>query len=77
MPAKSKAQRGIMGMALAYKRGKLKEGDIPTRIRNKVKQIASSMSDQQLSDFTKTREGSLPKRVGKGPQRRIRKARSA
>ena len=77
MPAKSKAQHGIMGMALAFKRGKLKESKIPERIRNKVKQIAASMSDEQLSDFTSTKAKSLKRRIGKGPQRRIRKARSA
>jgi hypothetical protein len=70
MPAKSKAQHGIMGMALAYKRGKLKAADIPSRIRNKVKQIASSMSDAQLRDFTKTKTKKLPKH-------RVRKVRSS
>ena len=77
MPAKSQKQHGIMGMALAYKRGKLKAADIPERIRKKIKQIAKSMSDEQLSDFTKTRAKSLPKRIGKGPQRRVRKTRSS
>ena len=77
MPAKSKAQHGIMGMALAYKRGKVKEKDLPPRIRNKVKQIAASMSDDQLSEYTSTKTKRLPKRVGKGSQRKIRKTRSA
>lgn len=65
-----------MGMALAYKRGKLKAKDIPERVRNKVKQIAASMSDKQLSEYTSTKTKKLPKRVGKGGQRRIRKVRS-
>lgn len=77
MPAKSKAQHGVMGMALAYKRGKLKEGDIPSRVRNKVKQIAASMSDAQLSEFTSTKAKKLPKHVGKGPRAKMRKVRSA
>jgi len=77
MPAKSKAQHGIMGMALAYKRGEVKEKDLPARIRNKVKQIAASMSDSQLSDYTSTKSRKLPKHVGKSAQRRVRKARSA
>jgi len=77
MPSKSKAQHGIMGMALAYKRGDLKGEDIPTRIRNKVKQIAGSMSDDQLSEYTSTKTNKLPKRVGKGAQRHTRKTRSA
>lgn len=70
MPAKSKAQHGIMGMALAYKRGKMKESDIPERIRNKVKQIASSMSDKELTEFTRTKTAKLP-------QHKTRKVRSA
>jgi hypothetical protein len=77
MPAKSKAQHSIMGMALAYKRGDLKERDLPARIRNKVKQIAASMSDSQLSDYTSTKASKLPKRIGKAPQRHTRKTRSA
>jgi hypothetical protein len=77
MPAKSQKQHGIMGMALAYKRGKLKPKDIPERIRKKVKQIAASMSDDQLSHFTATKAKQLPKRIGKGAQRRIRKTRSS
>jgi hypothetical protein len=66
-----------MGMALDYKRGKLKAADIPAGVRNKVKQIAASMSDKELSDFTSTKTRKLPKHVGKGAQRRIRKVRSA
>ncbi len=70
MPAKSKAQHGIMGMALAYKRGKLKAGDIPKGVLNKVKQISASMSDKQLRDFTKTKTKKLPKH-------KVRKVRSS
>ncbi len=77
MPAKSKSQFGIMGMARAYKAGKLKESDIPKGVLNKVKQIAESMTDEQLSEFTSTKTKRLPKHVGKGPRRRIRKVRSA
>ena len=77
MPAKSKAQHSIMGMALAYKRGEVKASDLPERIRNKVKQIAASMSDSQLSDYTSTKSSKLPERVGKGSQRHMRKTRSA
>ena len=77
MPAKSKAQHGIMGMALAYKRGELKAEDIPERIRKTVKQIAGSMTNDQLSDFTRTKAKKLPKRVGKGAQLRVRKVRSS
>lgn len=77
MPAKSKAQHGIMGMALAYKRGKMKESDIPAGVRKKVKQIAASMSDEQLSDFTSTKTKGMRKHVGKGPRAKMRKVRSS
>lgn len=77
MPSTSKAQHGMMGMALAYKRGKLKASEIPARVRNKVKQIAASMSEAQLSEYTSTKTKNLPKRVGKGPQRHTRNTRSA
>ena len=77
MPAKSKAQHSIMGMALAYKRGDMKERDIPTGVRNKVKQIAASMSESQLSDYTSTKSRKLPSRVGKSAQRHTRKTRSS
>jgi hypothetical protein len=77
VPTKSKAQHGIMGMALAYKRGKLKEKNIPKGIRNKVKQIAASMSEGQLSEYTSTKSRKLPKRAGRAPQRRVRRTRSA
>ncbi len=77
MPAKSKAQHGMMGMALAYKRGDMKESDLPAGIRNKIKQMAESMTDKELSEFTSTKTKRLPKHVGKGPRQRIRKVRSA
>lgn len=76
MPAKSKAQHGIMGMARAYKAGKLKTSGLSKGLLNKVKQIAASMSDEQLSEFTSTKKKKLPRHVGKGPRRRIRKVRS-
>lgn len=77
MPAKSKAQHGIMGMALAYKRGKMKESDLPARVKNKIKQIAASMSEDQLKEYTSTGTRGLPKRLDKGQKSRVRKVRSA
>jgi len=77
MPAKSKAQHGIMGMARDYKAGKLKASDVPKRVLNKVKQIAASMSDEQLAEFTSTKTKRLPKHIGKGPRRRVRVVRSS
>ncbi len=45
MPSFSKAQRKLMGMALAYKRGELKNAS------DKIKELANSMSEKQLKDF--------------------------
>lgn len=47
MPAKSEKQRRLMGAALAYKRG---ENNHPS---SEVKQVAESMSEQQLADMAK------------------------
>ena len=56
MPAKSKAQQRLMGMALAAKRGKGGEHS------EKVKEIANSMSEQQLMDYVKTKISDLPEK---------------
>jgi len=54
MPAKTKSQRRLMGMALAYKRGELKSAS------DEVKKLASSMSEKDLEDFASTSEDNLP-----------------
>lgn len=58
MPAKSKSQRRLMGMAYAYKKGKLK-GE-PSQ---EVKDLAKQMSLKSLKDFAKTKEDDLPQKV--------------
>lgn len=45
MPAKSEKQRRLMGAALSYKRGENKN------VSEKVKDVASHMSESQLEDF--------------------------
>lgn len=57
MPAKSKAQQKIMAMALAYKRGKLKNAS------SKVKELAQSMTEKELSKYASTDTSGLPKKV--------------
>lgn len=76
MPAKSKAQHGIMGMALALKRGKVKVDDLPAGVRKKVAKMAADMSESQLEDYTSTPSSRLPKHKSKGTPRRIRNVRS-
>lgn len=63
MPAKSTAQRHLMGMALALKKGKMKADDIPYRVREKVKKLAAD-EDIDLEGFASTPEAKLPKHVG-------------
>lgn len=50
MPAKTKKQQKLFGMALAYERGKMKKG-----ASKKVKQLSKDMTEEQLKDFAKTR----------------------
>lgn len=60
MPAKSKAQHGLMGMVLAYKRGDLKEGDLPEGVKSRVKRMAKEMTSEQVEEFTSTPSENLP-----------------
>ena len=57
MPAKSIAQQKMFGMALAYKRGELKNAS------DEVKKLADSMSEKELTDFAKTKHDGLPDKV--------------
>ena len=75
MPAKSKAQHGLMGMVLAYKSGKIKKGDLPPGVRERVVRMASEMTSEQVEDFTSTPSKSLPEHKGQG--RHIRNVRTA
>lgn len=77
MPAESKAQQHLMGMAYSVKTGEQKLADLPEGVREKVKGMLRSMSDKQLREFASTKTTSLPRRVGRrGPQTRVRRARA-
>jgi len=54
MPAVSQQQQKLMALALAYKRGEVKD------VSAKVKEIASSMSEKDLEDFASTKHKGLP-----------------
>ena len=56
MPAESKAQQKLMGMALAYKKGKMPHAS------EKIKEVAEGMSEKQLHDFAKTKREDLPEK---------------
>lgn len=59
MPAVSKQQQKIMGLALAYKRG-----DVPaSKVSDDVKKLAKSMTMKELEKYAGTKHKGLPKRV--------------
>lgn len=60
MPALSQQQQKIMGLALAYKRGKVPASDVSKSVKN----LASSMSEKELEKFASTKHKGLPKKVG-------------
>lgn len=76
MPAKSGAQRSLMGMALALKRGKVTIDEVPRGVRKRITQITKDMSEEQLADFTRTPEERLPQKKIGTPSR-MRRARAA
>lgn len=56
MPAVSQAQQKLMGMAYAYKKGDMKEEDAS----KEVKELADSMSLEDLKDYAETKHDDLP-----------------
>jgi len=60
MPAKSKAQQRLFGMAYAVKKGELSLAEVPAGVRDKVRQIVRRMSLQDVKDFASTKRKGLP-----------------
>jgi len=60
MPAKSKDQRRLFGIALSYKRGELEEKYVTDEIME-----LSKLSEKTLKDFAGTPQKNLPKHVKK------------
>lgn len=56
MPAKSKAQQKAAGAALSAKRGETAKKDL----KGVSKDMADSMSEDELEDLAKTKRSSLP-----------------
>lgn len=52
MPAKSKAQQRLFGMALAVRRGERKRSEVNGSVLDIVD---SDMTDKQIEDFAKTK----------------------
>ena len=59
MPSVSKAQQQLMGMAYALKKGEMK----PSEASQEVKDLADSMTLDQLKDFASTKHKGLPNHV--------------
>lgn len=60
MPALSQQQQKIMGLALAYKKGKVPS----SKVSKSVKDLASSMSTKELEKYAGTKHKGLLKKVG-------------
>ena len=58
MPAKSKKQQMAAGAALAAKRGERSKSSL----KGASRQMAKSMSEEQLEDFAKTKRKNLPRK---------------
>ena len=59
MPARSQQQQKIMGLALAFKRG-----EVPaSKVSQKVKDLAKSMSEKELEKYASTKHKGLPTKI--------------
>ena len=58
MPAKSKSQQAVMGMAMA-----MKEGKMPHSASSAAHKIMMSMSKKKIKEFASTKTKGLPKHV--------------
>lgn len=59
MPATSKQQQKLMGLALAYKRGEVSSN----QVSDNIKKIANAMSEKELEKYAGTKHKGLPKKV--------------
>lgn len=59
MPATSKQQQKLMGLALAYKRGDVSSDSVS----DNIKKIANAMSEKELEKYAGTKHKGLPKKV--------------
>jgi hypothetical protein len=67
MPAKSKAQQNIFGMADAIQKGKMSPGKSPMAAK-----IAKSASPKSVHDFAATKTGDLPMHTVSNKLKKIR-----
>lgn len=60
MPAKSKAQQALFGMALAVRKGEMKRSDVD---KNVLDIVDGDMTNKEIEDFAKTSRKSLPQHL--------------
>jgi hypothetical protein len=66
MPAKSKSQQKVFGMALAAKRG-----DVPVEsLRGAAKHLYKTMTEAQLAEYAQTERKRLPRKVSSPKRKR-------
>lgn len=66
MPAESKSQQRLMGQAYAIKKGDIKPSDLDPKYKDKIVDLADSMSLKDLKDFAETKHKDLPNKVDEG-----------
>lgn len=59
MPAKSKNQQQLFGLALSVKRGETPKSEVS----DEVLDIVDSMSEKEIEDFAGTKHDNLPNKV--------------
>lgn len=57
MPAKSKAQQALFGMALAVRKGEMKRSEVN---QNVLDIVDGDMTNKEIEDFASTSHKSLP-----------------
>lgn len=60
MPAKSKTQQALFGMALAVRKGEMKRSDVD---KNVLDIVDGDMTNKEIEDFAKTSHKSLPQHL--------------
>jgi len=63
MPAKSKAQQRLMGVAYAVKKGDMQLSDVDASYKDEVKDLVDNMSLNSLKKYAATKHDGLPERV--------------
>jgi hypothetical protein len=62
--AVSVAQQQLFGSALSVKRGDIKISDVPDDVRDEIKNIVDSMTEEEIKKIASTPHKDLPNRVG-------------